>query len=71
MKITVHLRDEPENYFDSHATPDEIKKWEKYNGNGSYEKFNNPVNEDYKYIENLMKDAIPVRDEETFKSILF
>ncbi len=66
MKVTISLPVETD-YFDNHATPDEIKEWEKYNKKGSFEN-GTEIKETLIEINNY-KEAVPVKDEKTFKSI--
>ena len=57
-----------EEYERVHGTKEEIKEWEKYNGEGSFDD-GSSIEETLINKENLDKNATHVKDAKTFKSI--
>ena len=55
-------------YIRTHATQEEIEEWEEYNGEGSFDD-GSTIAKTLINKENLDKDATPVKDAKTFKSI--
>jgi len=55
-------------YFQNHATNEEVERWDWYNGPGSFHS-GASIDKTLLEKENLNKEATPVKDEKTFKSI--
>ena len=55
-------------YVKTHGTKEEIEEWEKYNGKGSFDD-GAPIAETLLDKDKLDKQATPVKDSKTFKSI--
>lgn len=55
-------------YIRTHATQEEIEEWEEYNGEGSFDD-GSSISKTLLDKDKLEKDATPVKDVKTFKSI--